>query len=263
MIRSDFHSHSNYSDGIADPRVMVEAAVSKGLTRYGLSEHGYAPYDLDVCIPLEKREEYVRTIRALQEEFAGRIDLKLGLEMDALSEEEETGYDYKIGSVHYAKDPEGRILVIDYPEDCLRTAAEIGFGGDVYALLENYWQLESEVVERTDCDIIGHFDLCAKYAEKDSCPLDPQHPRYVSACQKAADRLLKTGRPFEINMGAIAKNYRSVPYPHPDIARYLIDRGASFVLSSDSHRPENIAYGFDRWEQYYRALGANIIEFDV
>lgn len=263
MIRSDFHSHSNFSDGAVSPREMVEAAIAKGLARYGLSDHGYAPYDLDVCIPLDQRDRYVRTIRSLQEEYAGRIDLKLGLEMDAMSEEIEDGYDYKIGSVHYVKDPQGRILVIDYPEDCLRTAADTGFGGDVYALLEAYWQLESEVVERTDCDIIGHFDLCAKYAERKDCPFDREHPRYLAAWKKAADCLLKTGRPFEINMGAIAKNYRSVPYPHPEIARYLIDRGASFVLSSDSHRPENIAFAFDRWEEYYRALGANIIEFNV
>ena len=263
MNRSDFHSHSDFSDGVASPREMVEAAIAKGLTRYGLSDHGYAPYDLDVCIPLEKRDSYIPTIRALQEEFAGVIDLKLGLEMDALSEEKETGYDYKIGSVHYTQDPQGRILVIDYPADCLQTGAEIGFGGDVYALLESYWKIAGEVVERTDCDLIGHFDLCAKYSEREDCPFDPAHPRYIAAWQKAADRLLKTGKPFEINMGAVAKHYRSVPYPHPDIARYLIDRGASFVLSSDSHRPENIAYQFDRWERYYRALGAHIIELPV
>ena len=263
MIRSDFHSHSNFSDGIADPREMVEAAIAKGLTRYGLSDHGYAPYDLDVCIPLERRPDYIPAIRVLQEEYAGRIDLKLGLEMDALSEEEETGYDYKIGSVHYAQDPEGHPLVIDYPADCLLTGAETAFGGDVYALLESYWSIAGEVVERTDCDIIGHFDLCAKYCERADSPLDLNHPRYVAAWKKAADKLLKTGKPFEINMGAVAKNYRSVPYPHPDIARYLIDNGAKFVLSSDSHRPENIAYEFDRWEKYYKALGAEIIEFSI
>ncbi|MBR5980606.1 MAG: PHP domain-containing protein, partial [Firmicutes bacterium] len=203
MIRSDFHSHSNFSDGIADPREMVEAAIAKGLTRYGLSDHGYAPYDLDVCIPLERRPDYIPAIRALQEEYAGRIDLKLGLEMDALSEEEEIGYDYKIGSVHYAQDSQGHLIVIDYPADCLQAGAETAFGGDVYALLESYWSIAGEVVERTDCDIIGHFDLCAKYSEREDCPFDPQHPRYVAAWQKAADRLLKTGRLFEINMGAV------------------------------------------------------------
>ncbi len=257
---TDYHSHSNFSDGTASPREMVEAAVSRGLARYGLSDHGYAPYDLDVCIPRDRREEYVRTVRALQEEFADRIQLKLGLEMDALSEEVEKGYDYKIGSVHYARDPQGRILVIDYPSDCLKTGAETGFGGDVYALLESYWTLVGEAVERTDCDIIGHFDLCAKYCEREDCPFDPQHPRYVAAWQRAADRLLKTGRPFEINVGAIAKGYRSLPYPHPDIARYLIDRGAAFVLSSDSHAPQNIAFQFERWSGYYRRLGARIVQ---
>ncbi|MBP5750364.1 MAG: PHP domain-containing protein, partial [Firmicutes bacterium] len=77
MIRSDFHSHSYFSDGVASPREMVESAIEKGLTCYGLSDHGYAPYDLDVCIPLDKRETYKQTVHALQEEYTDRIDLKL------------------------------------------------------------------------------------------------------------------------------------------------------------------------------------------
>ncbi len=264
MMMYDLHTHSYYSDGAASPRRMVESAIEKGLDLYGLSDHGYAPYDLECCIPLEKCQEYVQEVRRLQEEYAGRIDLKLGLEQDALSGSEETGYDYKIGSVHYVKDSEGRFWTVDDKPRILREGAEQGFGGDIYALLEQYWQIVSEVVERTDCDIIGHFDLCSKFcelpAEKGGGLFDPGHPRYTAAWQRAADILLKTGKPFEINVGAISRGFRTVPYPHPHIAGYLIDRGAAFVLSSDSHSAANIAYQFGRWEAFYRALGANIIE---
>ena len=235
---------------------MVEAAIARGLTRYGLSDHGYAPYDLDVCIPLERRDTYIPALRALQEEYAGRIDLRVGLEQDALSGIEENGYDYKIGSVHYAPDSEGRPWCVDNTPEIFRQAVDQAFGGDVFALLESYWQTVGEVVERTDCGIIGHFDICRKFSL-----FDTSHPRYIAAWQKAADRLLACRIPFEINTGPVARGYLEYPYPHPDIARYLIDRGAKFVLSSDSHRPENIAYGFDRWEKFYRSLGADVIEF--
>ena len=251
---------------------MVESAIAKGLTRYGLSDHGYAPYDLEVCIPADKRGLYMSDVRLLQQEYAGRIDLKLGLEQDALSGFEETGYDYKIGSVHYVQDDKGRYWTVDNTPQILLQSADEGFGGDIYAMLESYWQIEGEVVERTDCDIIGHFDLCSKFTELalkygssigTVSAFDTGHPRYVAAWKKAADRLLKTGVPFEINVGAIVRGYRSLPYPHPDIARYLIDRGATFLLSSDSHSPENIAFQFDCWEQYYRKMGAHIIEFEA
>ena len=236
---------------------MIEAAIAKGLTRYGLSDHGYADYDLDVCIPLDKRPFYLPVMRALQDEYAGRIDFKVGLEQDALSGIDEKGYDYKIGSVHYAPDEKGRPWCVENTPEVFLAAVDFAFGGDIYAMLESYWQTESEVVERTDCDIIGHFDICTKFGL-----FDTQHPRYIAAWQKAADALLKTDRPFEINMGPVAKGYLPHPYPDPEIARYLIDRGAQFVLSSDSHRPDNIAYAFGEWEAYYRALGADIIEFN-
>ncbi|MBR2365891.1 MAG: hypothetical protein IKA78_01845, partial [Oscillospiraceae bacterium] len=75
-----------------------------------------------------------------------------------------------------------------------------------------------------------------------------------AAWQSAAEKLLKTGKPFEINMGAISRGYRKTPYPAIPITTWLAERGAKFVLSSDAHSPENICYAFDKWREVYEKI---------
>ena len=75
-------------------------------------------------------------------------------------------------------------------------------------------------------------------------PLHPRHPRYVKAWQDAADVLLKTGKPFEINTGAISRGYRTEAYPSKEIRDYIRAHGGKLILSSDSHQKDTIAYRF-------------------
>ena len=91
--------------------------------------------------------------------------------------------------------------------------------------------------------IIGHFDLVKLFNRDESgAPgvlFDEADPRYRAAWQKAADALLTTGVPFEINVAAAAKGLGEC-YPSPDIVAYLAARGARFVFSSDAHRTERL-----------------------
>ena len=73
------------------------------------------------------------------------------------------------------------------------------------------------------------------------------HPRYVKAWQDAADILLKTGKPFEINTGAVSRGYRTEPYPSAEIRAYIREHGGKMILSSDAHQKENIGFGFEKW----------------
>ena len=59
---------------------------------------------------------------------------------------------------------------------------------------------------------------------------DENDERYRRAWRQAADRLLETGKPFEINTGAISRGYKSVPSPSAEILSYLIRRGARLSL---------------------------------
>ena len=236
----DLHMHTVFSDGKDTPEDMVRAAISRGLDTVGISDHSH----LDPCgMSVEATAEYRAEIARLKEKYAGKIRVLCGLERDFISDDF-AEYDYVIGSVHLLTMPDGHHVSVDWTAEKQREGAEKYFGGDMYALAEAYYATEARVVEVTKCDIIGHFDLITKFIEQDPA-FDVRHPRYVRAWQKAADILLKTGKPFEINTGAMSRGYRTEPYPSREIRNYIRERGGKLILSSDSHRKETIGYRFE------------------
>ena len=239
----DLHMHTTWSDGKNTPEEMIEEAIRLGLETVGISDHSSG----DPCgMTLEQSAEYRAEIAALKEKYAGQIRVLCGLERDFLTDDFNE-YDYTIGSVHWLPMPDGHRVSIDWTPEKLREGAEKYFGGDFYALAEAYYAAVARVVEVTKCDIIGHFDLVSKFIEVDPA-FDVKHPRYVKAWQQAADELLKTGKPFEVNTGAMSRGYRTEPYPAKDIRDYIQAHGGKLIMSSDAHAKENITYGFREWE---------------
>ena len=240
----DLHMHTAFSDGKNTPEEMIREAIRLGLDTVGISDHSH----LDPCgMTLEATEEYHREIARLKEKYAGQIRVLCGLERDYFTDDF-ADYDYTIGSVHWLAMPDGHHVPIDYMAEKLREGADKYFGGDFYALAEAYYAMMAKVVEVTKCDIIGHFDLITKFIEQDPA-FDTNHPRYVKAWQQAADELLKTGKPFEVNTGAISRGYRTTPYPAKEIRDYIREHGGKLIMSSDAHAKENIAFRFDEWER--------------
>ena len=239
----DLHMHTTWSDGQNTPEEMIEEAIRLGLETVGISDHSSG----DPCgMTLEQSADYRAEIAALKKKYAGQIRVLCGLERDFLTDDFNE-YDYTIGSVHWLPMPDGHRVSIDWTPEKLREGAEKYFGGDFYALAEAYYAAVARVVEVTKCDIIGHFDLVSKFIEVDPA-FDVKHPRYVKAWQQAADELLKTGKPFEVNTGAMSRGYRTEPYPAKDIRDYIRAHGGKLIMSSDAHAKENITYGFKEWE---------------
>ena len=236
----DLHMHTVFSDGKNTPEEMILEAIRLRLDTVGISDHSH----LDPCgMTLEATEEYHREIARLKEKYAGQIRVLCGLERDFISDDF-SDYDYVIGSVHLLTMPDGHHVSIDWTAEKQREGVEKYFGGDWYAFAEAYYATEARVVEVTKCDIIGHFDLITKFIEQEPA-FDVHHPRYVKAWQNAVDELLKTGKPFEINTGAISRGYRTEPYPSREIRDYIRAHGGKMILSSDSHQIETIAYKFE------------------
>ena len=248
MVLEDFHMHSNMSDGRHSPEEMVLSAIEKGLRRIGISDHSNACFAPDFGLnDGEKKTRYLAELIRLREKYRNRIELFIGIEMDYYSLMSHEGYDYMIGSVHGIRLPDGSYLEVDDTPERLIEAADRFYGGDLMSLCELYYETEGNVIEKTEADIIGHFDLISKF-NKDDEMFDHNNPRYVRAWKKAADKLLLTGKPFEINTGAISRGYQNRPYPDFDMIDYIRKRGGHFILSSDSHHRDWIAYQFDRWE---------------
>ena len=235
----DLHMHTTFSDGKNTPEEMVQEAIRRGLETVGISDHSSGD---PVGMTLETSVVYRAEIARLKKKYAGQIRVLCGLERDFMTDDF-AEYDYTIGSVHWLRMPDGHRISIDWTAEKQREGAEKYFGGDVYALAEAYYATMARVVEVTKCDIIGHFDLVTKFNEVDPA-YDLHHPRYVAAWQRAADELLKTGKPFEVNTGAMSRGYRTEPYPDREIRAYILDHGGRLIFSSDAHAKENIANQF-------------------
>ena len=237
--------HTIYSDGSATPEDMVLKGIDLGLDEIGISDHSWTFFDISYCMQEKNIEAYSVEIDMLKEKYGEKIKVLKGIEQDYYSTAPTSGYDYAIGSVHYLKIGDIYVPVDESPE-ILKDAADKYFGGDMLSICELYYDTVSDVVNKTEADIIGHFDLISKFNEKMEL-YDPGDPRYVSAWKDAADRLLVSGVPFEINTGAVSRGYRSMPYPSSEQIKYIQKKGGRFILSSDAHNPEYICYGFNEF----------------
>lgn len=247
MILKDLHVHTVFSDGKNTPEEMVQAAIEKGMTCIGFSDHSYALEDADFCVARENIPDYKKTINALKDKYKDKIQVLCGIEQDLYADEPAEGYDYVIGSVHRVKAAD-TFVTVDHNTEVLIDGVNRYFGGDYYSLAEEYFKALSALADMNRIDIIGHFDLLTKFNQGGKF-FDESHPRYVAAWKAAADRLLSKKIPFEINTGAISRGYRTQPYPAEPIREYIREKGGSFILSSDSHKAENLCFGFEEWEK--------------
>ncbi len=261
-ILCDVHTHTSFCDGKNTPEEMVISAIEKGCKTLGFSGHAYSamPNADQWCMSKNGQLEYARSIREISLKYSDRIKVLLGLEMDFFSEPADFECDYTIGSVHTIKIGDNSFDV-DHTPQMLADAVKWYYDGNVMAMVEDYYCLMSQIVDKTDCRIIGHFDLVTKFNEK--YPLiDTASKKYQSLAIEALDALIEKHRIFEINTGAISRGWREFPYPQKFILRRLAEKKADVILTSDAHSSSNIMFEFVHAEQYARECGiTNFVTF--
>ena len=251
-MKANFHTHSVYSDGADTLTELVEAAIEKGFGALGFSEHSYTYFDESYCMTdaagyFDKNEE-------LRADYRGRITILCGLEQDYFSASPSFDLDYVIGSVHYIK-CKREYIPIDESSDILIDAANRYFKGDIYSLCEEYYKLVGKVADKTNCDIIGHFDLISKFCETAPDLIDFNNERIIKAEEEAIESLIPYGVPFEVNTGAIARGLRTSPYPSQRCLEKIARMGGSVILTSDCHSKEKLSFGFDEARDLIRWCG--------
>ena len=250
--RSNVHSHTTFSDGRNTAEEMVQAALALGFHTLGFSEHGPADYD-DAAMPAARAGEYRAEVLRLKERYAGRIDLLLGLEHDWLSPADLSACDYAIESVHYVK-KDGALWSVDWTREKLETARDTLYGGDPYALCRDYFKTVCESIEGTGAAILGHIELIMKFNEARDL-FDDADPRYLGPALACAELAARSGRLVEINTGAMAKGYRTAPYPGAAMLRRIRACGGRVLLSSDCHNADYLDFGFAEAAELARACG--------
>ncbi len=241
MLKTNYHTHSTFCDGKDTPEETVLAAIEKGFDVIGFSGHGYIP-DCTYCMSKEGTEQYVREINRLKAAYREKIKVLCGIEADIRTEFRREKFDYVIGSVHDVEIG-GVFYPVDSSPEHFKRAIE-AFDGDVYAFIENYYDRVKRVVKVTGADIIGHFDLVTKFNENGEY-FSESDERYTRAMLSALDALIEEDVPFEINTGAMARGWRSAPYPALPIIERIFERGGRFVLTSDCHDRTKLDFGFD------------------
>lgn len=256
MIPNNYHTHTRYCDGKDSPEELVLRAIELGCTELGFSGHSYVPFD-DCCMTLEGTRAYQREIRELQARYADRIRILLGVEQDYYSPMPTDAYDYVIGSVHYVY-RDGEYLPVDLSRDRQIEIVREHYAGDFYAFAEDYYALVGQVYEKTRCRIVGHFDLITKFNEDESL-FDTAHPRYRAAALRAQYQLSHEPAIFEINTGAIARGYRTTPYPDPFLLEELRRRKLPLILSSDCHDRKDLLCSLCEYHEIYPEVMKNLV----
>lgn len=252
MLLGDFHTHSTLDDGKSTLAEMAAAAYDRGLTHFGFSGHSFEEYGQDFCLSRANVPVYLEAARKLQEEYLGKMEISVGLELDYYGEKPE-GLDYAIGSVHGLR-LDGQCRYADASAQASQQTVDEYFGGDWYRYTDAYYDLVADLPRKTGCQWIGHFDLVTKFNDQVHT-IDEDSPRYLRRALEVLEYVVKQGVALEINTGAVARGYRIIPYPNPILLRKLKEFGGEIILNSDCHHAPQLCFGFDQAVQLAQEVG--------
>ena len=248
------HTHATLCDGKDTLETMVAAAYAAGVKYYGVSCHSHTPIDLDVGFVLPAdMTQYKENVVALREQYAGRMEILLGLELDNCADVELVGFDYWIGSVHYQRWGNGKFYAADWGEEPFRACRDEVCGGDALGVAEGYFRGVEQMAARKPT-IFGHFDLITKL-NGGSRFFDEEDPRYKAAALKALHAIDPVATVLEINTGGMARGYRDAPYPALFLLKEWRAMGGRIILTSDAHSANSILYGYDVSSALAKAAG--------
>jgi histidinol-phosphatase (PHP family) len=259
-LLSNCHTHSNFCDGKDSPYEIARHAILLGMSDLGFSSHSYIPFDRE-CHGILNEAEYISEIGRLKEIFSENLYISCGIELDSMSSSVsniDKKYDFIIQSVHYLCNSKGIPVSIDNTCGELEGLINDRYGGKFDDLAENYFQAVFDSVISSKADIVAHYDLITKF-EKECALIDENSKRYrntaIDVLDKIADFVSGYGGMFEVNTGAMARGYKTNPYPSDFLLKRLCERGARVIITSDSHSKENLLYGFDRALDYLMYAG--------
>ena len=237
IYKQNLHIHTTYGDGKNIPEELVLEAINRVFSSIGFSEHSYMHFtDFESQLRIADMPIYINEINMLKKKYQDIIDIFCGLEYELFSEVPTNGLDYIIGSVHYLKFG-NEILGFDTKLAAVENYINSNFGGDGLAFAKKYFETVATLPEHGDFDIIGHFDLAAKNNEKGNF-FDIYSKEYLNAGFEAIHALKGKIPLFEVNTGAIARGYRSTPYPQPEFLKEFKECGFGAVITSDCHNKD-------------------------
>jgi histidinol-phosphatase (PHP family) len=218
---ANYHSHTWRCNHAEDTeREYVEAAVARGIKTLGFADH--APYFFDgdyysgFRMKREQYRDYADTLKALRQEYADRIDIFIGAEMEyypkyfekTLDFMNEIGLDYIIMGQHYMDHTESWHAYKETEDE---------------AVLARYVDVVLEGAGTGAYTYIAHPDIILFKGDERLYKKE-----MTRLCQKAKE----TDTPLEINLSGIKYNLH---YPDERFWKIAGKIGSPVTFGRDAH----------------------------
>ncbi len=249
-MKVNYHTHTRYCDGKAEPRDFVEYAVAHGFAHLGFTGHAPVPFENDYAINPGEYKAYCNEIRALRDEYSDRIRIHLGLEIDYIpgiiddfsSLVSEGGLEYSIGSVHFVTpgdaDPDNLWFIDGSRREMYDDGIQRLFDGDVRKAVTAFFHQNNEMIERTRPTVIGHFDKVVMHNHDRFFTYG--EPWFRSLVYETVDLIREYGIICEINTRGLYKNRHNDFYPATDVIRHMSGMDIPLLVGTDAHSPEDL-----------------------
>lgn len=246
----DFHLHSSFSSDSSTPMEdMIKRGIALGLDGMCFTEHMDLDFPGEDGLFLTDMEQYEKTFCRLKEQYRSKIPLYFGLELglqphlgDALNRLSASyDFDFLIGSAHLADgmDP--------YNKSFFEGRSE-------YDAYFRYFEVLLENLNRISCfDTCGHIDYVVRYGPSKN--QNYSYRRYQDILDAILKTLIDKGVGLECNTAGFKYG---LGHPHPTeeiLIRYRELGGEILTLGSDGHKPEHLAYDFDRIGELLKSCG--------
>ena len=248
----DYHIHTTLcKHAVGGMEEYVERAIELGLREIGFADHMPVMPEPQFCMDWDDLPVYIDRVHAIQDRYSGRIDIRLGCEMDiAPGREDEIrsiieryDFDYVIGSVHYLDG-------WPFDQEKHKGVFEKGDLGHIYDL---FFETVIRAARTGLYDIAGHIDNIKRMGYVLSGDLTPYYTRTAAV-------LKEMNVAFELNTSGY-DSAAAEAYPSPAFLRVLCEAGVPVTLGSDSHSPDQVGRHFSRAFSVLHDAGYDSVTF--
>ena len=223
----------------------VLAAIGKGLRKLIFLEHLEVGvnYFESTWLTEEDFNYYHAEGKRLQEEYQGRIEIGLGIEVGynpkfleeiqrrlALHTWDRIGISY-----HFLETDSAHLNMVSSKQVNIDAMDQFG----VHEIVTRYYKNLQKAVEKLPGQVLCHIDAVLRH-----------HPNVVMTQEHNAliDELLDSVARNNMSLEVNTSGYRIKDEPSPslDILRKAIKKNIPLVAGSDAHRPEDVGRHFDR-----------------
>ena len=238
---------------IGSPSDYAAMAEQRGLKGIIITCHTPLPGGLgiDHRMAPEEFDEYVEIVARAREEFADRVDVRLGIESDFVPG---FGLETWIEKLH-ARVPLHHVLGSVHMQMTFYKARF--FTGDHFEYQKTYFEHLAQAAETGLFDTLSHPDLV-----KNEAPEEWNFARIQPHIERALDRIAKAGTAMELNTSGRNKALPEMN-PGPRMLALMRERNIPVVLGADAHRPSRVADYFEQALRMLDELGFETVSYFV